>query len=370
MILMSTYFLGEVPFKNVYLHGLVRDEQGRKMSKSLDNIIDPLDIIPKYGADALRLALVLGSTPGNDIKLGMEKIASSRNFTNKLWNIGRYILTQSEASNAASELITPADHWIRLQLDQVIAMVTAHLESYNFSMAGEILRDFTWNDFADWYVEIHKIERNDTLLRSVFETILKLWHPFMPFVSEALFQSMHDGEGRLLMVEPWPVTTDTVGKLEQKVIFEHTREIVTQIRNVRAVYHIEPAKKIAISILSSDHLPAENQQALIRRLARVETIILKENGEVPENSAHLAVGDVKVCVHLEGIVDITKELARLTKEKENLETYATRTEERLGNPTFVKRAPEQVIVQTKEELAATRQKIAHLKETLGQLQGK
>ncbi|MGB2791642.1 MAG: valine--tRNA ligase, partial [Candidatus Moraniibacteriota bacterium] len=161
MILMSEYLLGEAPFKTAYLHGLVRDEQGRKMSKSIGNVIDPLEMTAKYGTDAVRLALVIGSTPGNDIRLGEEKIATFRNFTNKLWNIGRYILQQPEKTDT-SKALSDADHWILSRLNETVREVTHLVESYQFSLAGETLRDFTWNDFADWYVEVHKVEGNNT----------------------------------------------------------------------------------------------------------------------------------------------------------------------------------------------------------------
>ncbi len=232
MILMSTYVLREVPFKKVYLHGLVRDIQGRKMSKSLGNVIDPLEVIPKYGTDALRLALVIGNTPGNDLRLSEEKIAGFRNFTNKLWNISRFILLQVPPSPLPSPSPgrgeserhprplrerdgvrgqtptpqTPADKWILARLQKVIAQTSRLIEQDKFSLAGEELRAFTWEELADRYLEIAKREKGkEEILAYILETILKLWHPFMPFVTEAIWQqSLARGEDNFLMIQSWP----------------------------------------------------------------------------------------------------------------------------------------------------------------------
>lgn len=373
MILMSKYFLNEIPFKNVYLHGLVRDEQGRKMSKSLGNVLDPLDIIPEYGADALRLALVLGSTPGNDIKIGTEKIKSSRNFTNKLWNIGRYVLTQSknretsEIIHANDQILSLADHWILAQFNNTVNEVTKHLEQYNFSLAGEILRDFTWNEFADWYVEIHKIEKNDTILRFVFENLLKLWHPFTPFVTEALFQLAHLDKKRLLMVEEWPQLGSTPATVEQRNSFEKIIELITSIRNIRSLYRIEPARKILVTVLFDEENFIESQKAIIQKLARTEILAFSHEDISPKNSAHISIANMKIFVHLEGVLDIGKETARLTKEKTEIEQYISRLEAKLANKNFVDQAPEAVIAGTQKEYDRLHQKLEQISEALDSL---
>ncbi len=371
MILMSEYFLGEVPFKQVYLHGLVRDEQGRKMSKSLGNIIDPLDIIPEHGADALRLALVVGATPGNDMKLGEEKIVSFHNFTNKLWNIGRYIMTQSEATTSEPKALTRTDHWICLRLDTVITEVTGKLEPYNFSMAGEILRDFTWNEFADWYIEIHKIEKNDALLRYVFETLLKLWHPFMPFVTEALWQQLRSENQSLLMIETWPKKIDSSMNFSVDLAagFGHgTQPIITAIRNLRAAYRIDPVKKVTVTLITTQSEFLESQTAIIQKLARVETLhILADGSDAPSQCAYTLIGDIKLYVHLEGILDIDKEKTRLQKELEQTKKYAQRITAQLSNPNFVNQAPEAIIAKNKEELVKAEMKTEELANHLENL---
>lgn len=371
MILMSEYFLGENPFAKVYLHGLVRDEQGRKMSKSIGNIIDPLDIIPEHGADALRLALIMGATSGNDVKLGEEKIVSFHNFTNKLWNIGRYILTQSKVTSEQPLALSHTDHWICFRLSNVVDEVTRNLDQYNFSIAGELLRDFTWNEFADWYVEIHKIEKNDAILRYVFETLLKLWHPFMPFVTEALWQQIHEGNTNLLMIEKWPhdIAHTTEFKAGFAAGFGHgTQPIITAIRNIRATYHIDPVKKVNITLITSETSFLQTQMAIIQKLARVKTMhVLMDGNDAPRHCAYTLIKDTKLYVHLEGILDIHQERMRINKELEQTQAFADRLKEKLNNPNFVSKVPAMILIQTKSEFASAAEKIEEIKNHLENL---
>ncbi|MCI0479496.1 valine--tRNA ligase, partial [Candidatus Uhrbacteria bacterium] len=273
MVLMSTYVLGEVPFKDVYLHGLVRDEKGRKMSKSLGNVIDPLDMIARYGTDAVRLALVLGTTAGQDQKLSEEKIEGFRNFTNKLWNISRFIISviPAEAGNQKKvgevldsrlrgddkQEMTIADRWILSRLDEVTASVTKKIAAYEFSSAGEELRDFTWGDLADWYLEIAKVEKDkEAILSHVLKTILTLWHPFMPFVTEDIWKTA--GFGSQLIVAPWPIrAAGSVQHAGGTDVFEALRDVVTVARRLRAENGIEPQKEIDIAIQGSKELEAQ-----------------------------------------------------------------------------------------------------------------
>ena len=268
MILMSTYLLDEIPFETVYLHGLVRDEKGKKMSKSLGNVIDPLDVIEKYGTDAVRLSLLIGNTPGNDVRLGDEKIAQYRNFTNKLWNIARFVLANKKEAqkkeNETRESIKKSDisldssYWILSETAILIDEVTHNLESYRFSQAGEKLRDFTWNIFADWYVEISKFEKHkeetSLILRSVFETLLKLWHPFMPFVTEALWKTFHEQENNFLMVSQWPTKEFYKKLLTKKPSFDFSLliEVIVAIRSLRSEHHINPGQKVPVIISSRE----------------------------------------------------------------------------------------------------------------------
>jgi len=366
MILMSEYLLGEIPFKHVYLHGLVRDEQGRKMSKSLGNIIDPLDVISEYGADAMRLSLVIGSTPGNDSRLSKEKILSYRNFVNKLWNMGRYITTAISSESllwnvTLSEKKSDADLWILNRLGEVKKEVTKNLESYNISLAAEMLRDFTWNEYADWYIEIHKVEKNDTVLVAVFNELLRMWHPFMPFVTEALYQSLYPNEKLPLMVQSW---TDALIIVEEAPSsFQNIIDLITRIRNVRAIYHIDPKEKPWLTIVDKEKR-SEQSVPLIKRLARLEEITLTDSLEQPDETARIMIGNTRAFLHLGGVIDIEKERVRISKEKEQLEKYKMGIERRLNDPHFTGKAPKEIIDQNTTSLEATEKKLQELEESL------
>lgn len=369
MILMSEYLLNDIPFKTVYLHGLVRDEQGRKMSKSLGNIIDPLDVIAEYGADAMRLSLVIGSTPGNDTRLSKEKIVAYRNFANKLWNIGRYIGTAAAPENIqwpgknTQEGNTPADQWILSRLNTTKSEVTRHLENFNISLAAETLRDFTWNELADWYIEIHKIEKNDAVLISVWNDLLKLWHPFMPFVTEALYQSLYPNEQKPLMVASWPPTDE----LKESIApFQNIIELIQKIRNVRAIYHVDPSEKPWLTIIGEkvDWAPFV---PLIERLARIEEIVITTDPAQPKETARIKSGNAAVYVHLSGFIDIEKERARLLKEKESAEKYQLGIKRRLADENFTSKAPAHILEQNRTSLAETEKKIIELEKYLEDL---
>jgi len=369
MILMSEYLLGTHPFETVYLHGLVRDEQGRKMSKSLGNIIDPLTVSEQYGADALRLALISGSTPGNDVKLSDEKIVSMRNFTNKLWNLARYVgTTTTSSSQAIPEPKSDADRWILKKLNAVTESVTRHLDEqhYELSLATEELRDFTWGDFADWYVEIHKIEKNDAILRFTFDTLLKLWHPFMPFVTEALHQTFHFNQNQFLMITPWPSFENIALPTADDNRFELVKELIVSLRNTRANYHIEPAKKMSVSAFGGSEKTLRDNEAFFKRLARIDEIYTLSNAHAPENALSLQVGLLQIFLHLDDAVDGTKEKVRLEKELAEKTRYITSLQSRLDDPKFVSRAPEHILAQTKTLLNEATATTDHLKESLAQ----
>lgn len=368
MILMSEYFIGTHPFDTVYLHGLVRDAEGRKMSKSLGNIIDPLDVSEVHGADALRMALISGSTPGNDVKLSDEKIVAMRNFTNKLWNLARYIGTMSAETDAAPEPRSDADRYIMRKLEEVAASVTRHLDRYELSLATEELRDFTWGDFADWYVEVHKIEKNDALLRHAFDVILKLWHPFMPFVTEAIHQTFHLDKSEFLMVAKWPVLESTHKMIADKNRFELVKGLITAIRNVRATYRIEPAQKMIVSAFGGSERTIRDNEEVFKRLARIEEVRqISSSADTPKNSLLIQVGLLQAFLHLEGVIDIAKEKARLEADLSQTEKYAASLEAKLGNPAFADRAPKEIVESTKTLLEETRSKAGELREHVASL---
>lgn len=372
MILMSEYLLGTVPFKTVYLHGLVRDEQGRKMSKSLGNTIDPLDIAEEFGADALRLALIVGSTPGNDVKVGREKITASRNFVNKLWNMGRYITSSSEDTSTPDVFqeknpdLSLADRWILQRLHDTTALVTSHLDRYNLSLAAEILRDFTWNEFADWYVEIHKIEKNDAVLRFVFETLLKLWHPFTPFVTEALHKEINASEN-LLAGNPWPQKENIPTDQDAKDRFDAIVTLIQKIRNIRSIYHIDPKEVLSLTLVG-------NEEALtpfapiIERLGRISEVLITDAVAArPAASASIAAGSLHAFVHLGETIDVAAEKVRLEKEVADLQKYITGLKTRLADTRFTEKAPENIIAAQRESLATAETKLVTLTTSIQEL---
>jgi len=372
MILMTTYAVGEVPFETVYLHGLVRDEEGRKMSKSLENIIDPLDVAAKFGTDAVRLSLTIGNTPGNDMKMSEDKIEYYRNFANKLWNISRFILMseggKEARSEGAPEAKTLADKWILGRLDAVIASVTDDIEAYNFSRPGETLRDFTWNELADWYLEIAKVEGDKSdILSYILLNVLKLWHPFMPFVTEEIYRlSFADDEKDFLMVAEWPQTGGKAGGQEGGKDFAVIREIITSIRNIRATYNVEAGKKVDVTLYGAVDLLNEQAEA-IKRLARLENLTVAASGEPIEGAASAVAGGVQIFVPLAGMVDLDEEKGRLQKELDEASKYAKTLQGKLGNEGFVANAPPPIIEAEKKKLADTEEKIAKLEEQLNAL---
>ncbi len=360
MVIFSLYLKKEVPFRHVYLHGLVNDEHGQKMSKSKGNVISPIELIDQYGTDALRMALITGNAPGNNIALSYKKVESFRNFANKLWNIGRYV---SQQNNAETKERSAADGWILSRLAATRNDVTRHLENFNISLAAETLRDFTWNEYADWYVEIHKIEKNDTVLHSLFDDLLKLWHPFMPFVTEALFQSLHPKEEQPLMVASWP---QAPSESTPDTTFQNIIDLIQKIRNVRAVYHVDPSVKPWLTLIG-EKATWETYLPLIERLARIEEIIITTDSEQPKETARIAIGTVSAFVHLSGFIDVAKERARLTKEKEAAEKYKAGIEKRLSDERFVHNAPAHILEQNRESLTQTNNLISELEKYLSDL---
>jgi valyl-tRNA synthetase len=373
MILMTTYALKQIPFEKVYLHGLVRDEQGRKMSKSLDNIIDPLDVAEKFGTDAVRLSLIIGSSAGNDLKLSEDKIAYFRNFTNKLWNISRFILmTVGQVAKPKTRPMpkTLADRWILGRLDEVVRSVTADLEDMNFSRAGETLRDFTWNELADWYLEIAKIEKGkESLLTYLLAQVLKLWHPFMPYVTEEIWRRIFAQDERdLLMITDWPKTAGAKRASPASADFNVLKEIVVALRNIRAAYRVEPGKAIdAIIYAGSKAALLKKQSHIVSGLAKVGSLRVAAKGAPPAQAAATVVGRAQIFVPLGSLVDIAAERQRLGNELAEAERYLATLEKKLENKDFVARAPANVVAAEKEKLAVQREKAAKLKKQLQEL---
>lgn len=370
MIIMSVYCLNDIPFKTVYLHGMVRTKDGEKMSKSLGNAIDPLDMIAKYGTDALRLSTLMGVTPGNDFKMYEEKIESFRNLINKLWNISRFILTSVEEIKLVDKkpkTETLADKWILSRLSQTIIEVSANLSNYNFSLAGESLQQFTRDEFADWYLEIAKVEKDkDEILLYILQNILKLWHPFCPFVTEEIWKNFKSD--KLLMIEKWPQPDFKVD--DQSIInYQKIQQLIVSIRNLRSENKIEPAKKINLTILASDNKSLiESQIELIKNLARCELVTILKSGQKPENSIGAVVeGGLEIYISLAGIIDLESEQKRISKEITEVEKYLKSLEAKLANGEFITNAPEAVVKCEKEKLLAQKTRLEKLQNQFNNL---
>ncbi|MCK5475672.1 MAG: PhzF family phenazine biosynthesis isomerase [Candidatus Pacebacteria bacterium] len=380
MILMTTYTLDEVPFENVYLHGMVRDKQGKKMSKSLGNGIDPATMIEKYGTDALRLSMIIGSSPGNDIKMYEEKIEGYRNFVNKLWNVSRYIILsqKSKVKSQKSEIdydnLTLADKWILEELDNLIYIVNNSLENYQFSSALEVgdgIRDFMWNKFADWYLEVSKVqEKNDAVLIYVLETLLKLCHPFIPFVTERIWEEMD--KNSLLMVEKWPEDKKRCLELIQvNVDFDLLQGIISEIRRIKNENKISLKEKVDVVINSetrkdltkADFDVIEKNKNIIEKLAGVKSLEFEVGVKKIEGWIHFD-HKVSVYVNIGDLIDTEKEIEKTKKEIENIEKYITQIRKKLGNDNFVASAPREIVEKEREKHQESTIKLEKLKGKL------
>lgn len=369
MILLSNFLVGDIPFRAVYLHGLVRDEQGRKMSKSLDNIIDPLEIIPHYGADAIRLSLTIGTSPGNDVHLGESKIAGYRNFVNKLWNISRYILQQTEPHIIENPPLpeTLADEWILAAFHQLIIQSTDALERYQFSSAGEMIYEFTWRKFADWYIEICKIpqpdpskkQRREDILNYILQNLLKLWHPFCPFVTDEIWKRYSD---ELLMIQPWPTAPHQKINTE---IFEHfqtVQKVIVALRSLRAKNNIPLSEKPSVIFSTKDRGGIlESQKEIIQALAGVSDFQIIEPGDIPKGYLAADVVDaIGIFLPQETLKTSVLGEERIQKEIERVQRVIQKLENRLADKNFQLRAPEDVVKMTEAKLYKQKEKLQKL----------
>lgn len=372
MILMTTYAIGKIPFETVYLHGLIRCRDGSKMSKSNpEACIDPLDMIEKYGTDALRMSVVIGNTPGNDMRLYEEKIKAYRNFTNKLWNASRFVLGIFEEKGITDDPeidydnLSDADEWILDQLNQTINLVDESLEKYNISAAAQLLYSFLWEQFCDWYLELSKGDKqNPAVLYYVLKKYLKLAHPFMPFVTEVVWGQI-PGQNEMIISQDYPKDDDKKYNIKS---VELAINIITKIRHLRSENKIEPAQKIPVTIYGNKHTEdIKKNESDIVRLARVSELTLKESGDKLANSAADVVDGVEIFIPLDGLVDTEKEKARLEKEISNLEGYIKGLSAKLSNDKFVKNAPAEIVNVEKKKLENAEEKLGKLKEQLLQL---
>nr|PZN10540.1 MAG: valine--tRNA ligase [Caldicoprobacter oshimai] len=367
MIFSGLEHMGEIPFKYVLIHGIVRDSEGRKMSKSLGNGIDPLKVIEKYGADALRLTLVTGNSPGNDMRFYWERVEANRNFCNKLWNAARFILMNMQNSGIdkprKGKLELP-DRWIISRYNRVVKEVTDNLEKFELGIAVQKLYDFIWDEFCDWYIELAKpgLYSQDPELKEsklytltyVLASTLKLLHPFMPFITEEIWQHLPNRECDSIMISSWPKVNEEEIDAEAEEQMDAVMDAIRSIRNIRAEMEVPPSRKAKVILVVNDDWMDifENSTAYFERLAWASEVVLKRDKEgIPSNAVSAVTDKAQIFMPLEDLVDLEKEMERLLKEKANLEKELARVEGKLSNRNFVEKAPPAVVEEERKKKA-------------------
>lgn len=384
MVFSGIENMGEIPFKNVFFTGLVRDSQGRKMSKSLGNGIDPLELIEQYGADALRFSLVTGNTPGNDMRFYIERVESSRNFANKLWNATRFVIMNLADNimdeNKAREFLKEEDKWIISRANDVAKDVTENLNKFELGIAAQKIYDFTWNEYCDWYIEIVKPrlygedgEDKDTArftLITVLKIILKLLHPFIPYITEEIWDHL-PGKDSALIIEKWPVYDEANDYKEAERRIEFIMEAVKNIRNIRAEMNVIPSKKAkVIFVTTNEEIKGilNNGAGYFTTLASASEIEVRDNKDgIGEDAMSAVVEGCEIFLPLEELVDIEIEIERLEKEKERLEGELKRVRGKLSNQGFISKAPQKVVDEEREKESKYQQMMEKVVERLDSL---
>ena len=374
---------GEVPFKNVLIHGLVRDSQGRKMSKSLGNGIDPLEVIEQYGADALRFTLITGNAPGNDMRFYYERVEASRNFANKVWNASRFIMMnmpEDGIKEVSKDSLTQADKWILSKANKLVKDVTDNIEKFELGVAADKLYNFIWEEFCDWYIEMVKprlySEDNDTksaalyTLKTVLETSLKLLHPYMPFVTEEIYCTLNENEDTL-MTKQWPEYTEEFNFAEDEEAVEIIKEAVRNIRNVRAGMNVPPSKKALCYVVTENDKVANifrQSEVFFGTLAYASEVkIQADKAGIEEDAVSVAIANANIYMPFAELVDIEKEIERLKKEEDKLKKEIERVEKMLSNEKFISKAPQSKVDEEKEKQVKYTQLMKQVKDQLAHL---
>ena len=376
MVVSGMEQMKKEPFKTVFIHGLVRDDKGRKMSKSLGNGIDPLEMAEKYGADALRFNLITGNSPGNDMRFYVEKCEAMRNFANKIWNASRYVLmnlTVEETGLPDAADLEIEDQWVLTKLNTLIKEVTENMDAYELGVASAKVYDFIWDTYCDWYIELTKArlygENEKSKLAAqkvlvyVLDQFLRLLHPFMPFITEEIWQAIPH-EGKFLMLADWPKYDESLNFGAEAAHMESVMNAIRSIRNRRAEMNVPPSKKSTLYVVSDKGEIFRQGEGFICRLAYADKVIICETDpEGHENMVCVVTNDAKLYIPLEELIDFEKELARLEKEKANCLKQIAMFEGKLSNEAFVSRAPEKVVVEQREKLEKNRALLAQLEES-------
>ena len=390
MVFSGLYAMKEKPFSDVLIHGIVRDSQGRKMSKTLGNGVDPIEVIEQYGADSMRFSVLSGTTMGNDIRYMPEKLEQASNFANKIWNAAKFIIMnrpeEKEIIKFAQEnfdgntykdgALKLEDKWIISKLNKLVADITKNIENYDLGVALDNIYGFIWNEFCDWYIEMVKSRlysedqlekvRVSYVLDYVFRTTMKLLHPFMPFITSEIYDNLVKYDDKELMVSDWPKENDNLNREE---IIEKIKQVIVEIRNIRANKNIHPSKKSEIILV-----PTKNVEKLTKKLKELAPILLKlgfgskitikeSNEGIGKNTINIITEGLEVYVSLEGLIDVKEEIERLSQEKAKMESEIARCEKMLSNPGFVNKAP-------KAKVEEEQKKLANYKEMLNKVETK
>lgn len=384
MIFQSLEFTEEKPFKDVLIHGLIRDADGRKMSKSLGNGVDPMDVIERYGADSLRYFLLTGSTPGQDLRFHWEKVESTWNFANKIWNASRFALMNMEDLthediDLTGPLSTP-DKWILTRLNETIDHVTKNTDKYEFGEAGRHLYNFIWNDFCDWYIELAKVSlygeneeekaRTRSVLAHVLDQTLRMLHPYMPFITEEIWQQLPH-EGTSISVAAWPLVDDTLHYEDAKVEMQKVMDVIKAVRNIRAEVQTPMSKQVTMLIKTNQSTVTEQLEVnrhYIERFCNTNKLEISEMVEAPEQSMSAVITGAEIFLPLEGLIDVDKEIARLEKELVKWEKEVALVQKKLSNQGFVAKAPENVVEAEKQKEVEYKEKLTAVQERIAELQ--
>ncbi len=422
MIMMGLKFMGDVPFREVYIHGLIRDQDGQKMSKSKGNIIDPLNLIDgidlesllstrttglmqehlrpaiekatrqqfpdgidAYGCDALRFTFAALATTGRDIRFDLGRIEGYRNFCNKLWNAARYVLMNTEQIDDGDSQLSAADHWIRARLDHAITVVHEQLAVYRLDLAAQAMYEFTWHEFCDWYLELSKpvLQSDDAsvalqrgtrrTLVDVLESLLRLMHPFMPFITEEIWQQVAPRAGiddATIMLRPYPVAGDGAGQDDAVEDIEWVRHFILGIRQIRGEMDISPGKPLPVILqnsAASDGARAKSYLSLLQRVGRVESVAVLKDGQEPPAAATALLGNTRMLVPMKGLIDVDAERGRLEKQIQRTKVDLERTRGKLDNANFVNNAPADVVTKEQQRALEFTSTIAQLTEQLEKL---
>ena len=378
MIFSGLAYTGKAPFDTVCIHGIVRDSQGRKMSKSLGNGIDPLEVIAQYGADALRFMLVDGSTPGNDMRYSEKKVEAARNFANKLWNATRFVLMNLpedfEPGLPSEELLDMSDKWVLTKLNQVAGAMSDNLDHYEMGLAAAKINSFIWDVYCDWFIEIAKprlnsgdAEQADTARRVlvyVLDKALKLLHPFMPFITEELYQAL-PGSAETIMTQSWPTFDEAHNWADEEEAFEKVMDYIKAVRTMRTEMNVHPAKKTSMIIETADPAPFQSAEVYLAKFAFATDVTFTKKYEgstdgMVQVSTHAARGFIPMME----LIDRDKELARLNKEKAKAEKELAMFENQLNNPKFVERAPAALVEEIRNKHAKSQDKLANIEQSI------